>query len=769
MRQYAHTRFFLALILTLAVWTLTSAPALAAVVHATYTFTDFTTRALSVKRVTVTPLASSADYAGAQLSNKPLIYSAPTYYMLTNGSITISNLVCGYAYKVAFSDGYSEPVITNYFGTNIATGTVVDANDYKTTYINFVNGSIIQVWYAYLSNTNSSGTSGALTNNDTRAVTLTNLYNPKIRIVGIGDYVDFLTNESGAFSLATDNVTQPGLHVRNADFYAENIYATAGIFSGSGAGLTSVHGSNSIAAGTISTNRMDAPAYVAFKNDVTQAGLAAGSYAVAGNGLGITNIFNKETGGGFQIVAHQYALKTTNVHPGVLGFDTSAHGPSHGIVLLGATEGDVVVNPGSDDGIFQIGLTSTPGNRIYLQYASDPANDGTNSTVLNGFSHPLQFRSLSKTNRQFHYPGIVGTSEQDTAGVTENGTLRFYARAPHWSNVNENTDAPTETGVEVLRVSTNAIQAASGIPFSSGSNKGISTNLVVLDSTTNPVYLIFTGGLLTYVGIDSDAQTYIAAVTNAGGTLTSLQRVAINQFVVSRKASGTWTNSDVIAPMMGGTAAAHAIYLKGSSNITWGAATAAPTHSANGAIFDGVNDYGNLNWKPFTGPNYTTNSGRLVIVIPQSSAVPIANSTEYAGAVQDPVTVRVGIWRNSATTIDIEGPNNAAGNGLSTINSISDERGVIISSRTASAAYSAYFWAFGTIIGGAGSSGSGTAVSTGNPNFEMTIAARNYQNFAPDRFAPYTLAGFESGSGVTASDAQAIRDAWQLLQNNLGR
>ena len=272
MRQYAHTRFFLALILTLAVWTLTCAPALAAVVHATYTFTDFTTRALSVKRVTVTPLASSADYAGAQLSNKPLIYSAPTYYTLTNGSITISNLVCGYAYKVAFSDGYSEPVITNYFGTNIATGTVVDANDYKTTYINFVNGSIIQVWYAYLSNTNSSGTSGALTNNDTRAVAFdTSL------TIGAGSAANSIHPSAGLLTFS-NSILANGSYIKGHSIIGTN-------FVGNGASLTNLHGSNSITAGTIDTNKMDATAYVAFKNDVTQAGLAAGSYSVAGSSV----------------------------------------------------------------------------------------------------------------------------------------------------------------------------------------------------------------------------------------------------------------------------------------------------------------------------------------------------------------------------------------------------------------------------------------------------------------------------------------------------
>jgi len=180
MRKLAQTRFLLAILLPLASC-LSPAVASAAVVHATYSFSDFTTHALSVKRVTVTPLAAGADYAGAQLSNRPLIYSVPTYYMLTNGSITISNLVCGYAYKVAFSDGYNEPAITNYFHTNITSGTVVDANDYKTATITYFNGTIVQVYYSYLVNTNYTDgltntiryvMSGALTNNEVRAVAL---------------------------------------------------------------------------------------------------------------------------------------------------------------------------------------------------------------------------------------------------------------------------------------------------------------------------------------------------------------------------------------------------------------------------------------------------------------------------------------------------------------------------------------------------------------------------------------------------------------------
>ena len=488
---------------------------------------------------------------------------------------------------------------------------------------------------------------------------------------------------------------------------------------------------------------------------------------LVGDGLGITNIFNNTTSDGVQIVGHNYSFKTTNANPGQLVFNTSAHGAGHGIVLLGATSGDVVINPGSDDGIFQIGTTTTPGNRIYLQSASDPSNDGTNSTILNGFSHPLQFRSLSKTNRQTHYPGIVGTSEQDTGGVTENGTLRFYARTPHWSSVNEDTDNPTEAGVETLRVSTNAIQAANGIPFSSGGNKGITTNLIVLNGATNPVYLIFTGGLLTYMGIDSDALTYYQAVTNAGGTLSSVQLSAINQFVVSRKADGTWTDADKIAPMLGGTAASHAIYLKGSGSISW---VNTPTHNANGVTFASASSqYGDTGWSCDDGPSYTTNSARIVMVIPAASTTRIANNTHFMGNANTGGTSRTGFMRQNTTQIGMNGLNCGNAGGVSAVSTTND-MGVTIATRTSASLEGNYYWGNTTPVGNPWSSlFTDTTASTTLATVNFALGCRNFEGSGFITHSSYILAGWEVGAGVTSDRAQSIRDAWQLLQNNLGR
>jgi hypothetical protein len=120
-------------------------------------------------------------------------------------------------------------------------------------------------------------------------------------------------------------------------------------FQGDGNGLTELDADNliygsipigRISDGLITSNKLDAAAYVAFKNDVTQSGLAAGSVAV--NGVAVTNQFsmigllqnmprglNKATGvyGGTQVTNSQNLViaatgvsgivRTLFIHPDV--------------------------------------------------------------------------------------------------------------------------------------------------------------------------------------------------------------------------------------------------------------------------------------------------------------------------------------------------------------------------------------------------------------------------------------------------------------------
>jgi hypothetical protein len=131
--------------------------------------------------------------------------------------------------------------------------------------------------------------------------------------------------------------------------------------------------------------------------------------------------------------------------------------------LLGALSGDVVINPNYDGyggtGVVQLGATAHPDNLIYLQYASDPS--AATSTNYYGFSHALAFISLSKTNRAPHYPGILGFCANDTAGRTETGEIRIYARVPHWfepaAGTTLNPTNPAIPGVLVSDFSTNGV------------------------------------------------------------------------------------------------------------------------------------------------------------------------------------------------------------------------------------------------------------------------------------------------------------------------
>jgi len=514
-----------------------------------------------------------------------------------------------------------------------------------------------------------------------------------------------------------------------------------------------------IAATTITTNNVDSTFYNLVTNrsssgDVTQSGLAAGSYAIAGNGLGLTNIFNNLTVNGVQIVGNNYIFKTTNADPGTLAFNTTAHGASHGIVLLGANQGDVVLNPTLSDGVIQIGVTGDSGNRIHIQYAADPAALGTNSTLITGFSHPLRFVSVNKTNRQFHYPGIVGTSELDTAGVTENGTLRFYADTPHWAQNNRDVDNPTELGFETFRASTNAIQAAIGIPFAVGANVGQTISVSYLDGNTNVTFANFTGGLLTSVGIDSDAQSYIAA---AGITSIS-QKQAINTFVISTKADGDWTNIVYLAPFIGGSSNAHRVYLKGSGNLTFlGSSGGYPSHSANGVTFDGVDDYSGTGFTPSTdgGGIYLQNSAHILIASPTASAFPIADFTTLVGVTKSDGTSRAHLSRSS--TIITGGLHNGEGNAGSV--GTTDHRGVLLTSRTSSTNQAIYLNNLAV--------GLSATATTSLPNAEMVIGAHNYAgNF---QFSAYTCAGFEVGGGLNASAAARRISRWQILNTALGR
>ncbi len=90
-------------------------------------------------------------------------------------------------------------------------------------------------------------------------------------------------------------------------------------------------------------------------------------------------------------------------------------------------------------------------------------------------------------------------------------------------------------------------------------------------------------------GVDADAQAFFDRVTTAGGSLTTTEKQAVNQLVITMKADGIWSLMQAIYPMVGASAAACAQNLK-SSSFT-GTFTSGWTFASTGATPNGTSAY----------------------------------------------------------------------------------------------------------------------------------------------------------------------------------
>lgn len=98
--------------------------------------------------------------------------------------------------------------------------------------------------------------------------------------------------------------------------------------------------------------------------------------------------------------------------------------------------------------------------------------------------------------------------------------------------------------------------------------------------------------------VDEDAQLYFNRVTNAGGTLSEIEKNAINTLTISLKNNGIWSLMKAIYPMVGASAAACSQNLK-SSSFT-GTFNGAWSFTSFGAKGNGTNTYMNTAILPST-------------------------------------------------------------------------------------------------------------------------------------------------------------------------
>ena len=170
-------------------------------------------------------------------------YSADFELNLSQLNISANGLYAAYSVTVApggsfYGDGTG---ITGITGSNsIAAGTIDTNRMDATAYAAFIGGG------------------DALTNNNATAVTLADnlTVSGGLLTLGAGSAQNTL-QASAALVTVSASITANGSNIRGRTIIGTN-------FVGNGASLTNIHGSNSIAEGTISTNRMDATAYAAF-------------------------------------------------------------------------------------------------------------------------------------------------------------------------------------------------------------------------------------------------------------------------------------------------------------------------------------------------------------------------------------------------------------------------------------------------------------------------------------------------------------------------
>ncbi len=123
-------------------------------------------------------------------------------------------------------------------------------------------------------------------------------------------------------------------------------------------------------------------------------------------------------------------------------------------------------------------------------------------------------------------------------------------------------------------------------------DSALTTDRTTVEDDINNYYSI-------YADIDPDAQAFLTATGIADATIVS----AINQLVLDAKSIGVWTKLIACYPFVGGTATTHKYNLvdpqdtNGAHRLTF---VNGATHSSDGIVFNGSNQYGNMNFIPST-------------------------------------------------------------------------------------------------------------------------------------------------------------------------
>jgi hypothetical protein len=119
-----------------------------------------------------------------------------------------------------------------------------------------------------------------------------------------------------------------------------------------------------------------------------------------------------------------------------------------------------------------------------------------------------------------------------------------------------------------------------------------------------PTQLGLIGG--SNFGFDADTNAFISRVTNAGGSLTGIEQIALDVLVKKLKTDLIWDTQKAIYPMVGASAAACAQNLK-SASFT-GVFNGGWTFASTGVTPDGTTGYMDTNLSPNSIMNFNSQS-----------------------------------------------------------------------------------------------------------------------------------------------------------------
>jgi hypothetical protein len=248
--------------------------------------------------------------------------------------------------------------------------------------------------------------------------------------------------------------------------------------------------------------------------------------------------------------------------------------------------------------------------------------------------------------------------------------------------------------------------------------------------------------------IDVDAQAFFNRVAIAGGTLSSLERTAVNQLVLDLKTAGIWSSMKAIYPFVGASAAACAQNLK-SSSFT-GSFSSGWTFASTGVTGNGTSAYMNTTITP---NQMAQNSIHLSIY----------NRTNSAGNFVD-----MGCSSASNNGIDAQIVSRFTGNlNISILNSTiplsfvqNSSNSLQIATRNSSNNFNCFDKTNKTIV---------TKTSTTPTNLNIYIGARNINNLSVDFPTNRECAFASIGDGLTDTQAGNFYNAVQTFNTTLSR